>query len=130
VIYESPLTVVCDHPDNLLNQPGSDFLKIVPTVWDDIRFLGGYPGEWVAIAKRSGNSWYIGIMNNRVSRNVSVKMDFLLPGSYEAEIWADDKNADMQPARIRKLKKPVRPGEDLNVVMAKNGGCVIVVRQK
>jgi len=45
VIYESPLTVVCDHPDHILNQPGSDFLKIVPTVWDDIRFLGGYPGD-------------------------------------------------------------------------------------
>jgi alpha-glucosidase len=45
VIYESPLTVVCDHPDNILNQPGSDFLKIVPTTWDDIKFIGGYPGE-------------------------------------------------------------------------------------
>ncbi len=51
VIYESPLTVVCDHPDNILNQPGADFLKIVPTVWDDIKFIGGYPGDWVAISK-------------------------------------------------------------------------------
>ncbi len=46
VIYESPLTVVCDHPDNILGKAGSDFLKIVPTVWDDIEFLGGYPGEY------------------------------------------------------------------------------------
>ncbi len=52
VIYESPLTVVCDHPDNILGKPGADFLKIVPTVWDDIKFLSGYPGDHVAIAKK------------------------------------------------------------------------------
>lgn len=66
VIYESPLNVVCDHPDHILNQPGSDFLKIVPTVWDDIKFLGGYPGDYVAIAKRSGDEWFVGVMNNSV----------------------------------------------------------------
>ena len=73
VIYESPLTVVCDHPDNILNQPGADFLKIVPTTWDDIKFIGGYPGDYVAIAKRSGEKWFIGVMNNSVGKSVDIE---------------------------------------------------------
>ena len=64
------LTVVCDHPDNILNQPGADFLKIVPTTWDDIKFIGGYPGDYVAIAKRSGDKWFIGVMNNSIGKSI------------------------------------------------------------
>ena len=80
VIYESPLTVVCDHPDNILNKPGADFLKIVPTVWDDIKFLSGYPGDYVAIAKRSGDKWFIGVMNNSTGKSIELKLDFLPAG--------------------------------------------------
>ena len=43
VIYESPLAVCFNQPDQILNQPGADFLKIVPTVWDDIHMITGYP---------------------------------------------------------------------------------------
>ena len=57
VIYDSPLTVMCEHPKYVLGQPGADFLKIVPTVWDDTRFLDGYPGEYIVMTKRSGKQW-------------------------------------------------------------------------
>lgn len=97
VIYESPLTVVCDHPDNILNQPGSEFLKIVPTTWDDIKFISGYPGEHVAIAKRSGDDWFFGVMNNSTARSIEIRTDFLPAGSWEAEILEDGKNADRNP---------------------------------
>ena len=49
---------------------GGDFLKIVPTVWDDTRFLDGYLGEYIVMAKRSGKQWSIGAMNNRMKRIV------------------------------------------------------------
>lgn len=78
VIYESPLTVVCDHPDNIPNQAGADFLKIVPTVCDDIRFISGYPGN------------------------------------YEAEIWADTKNSDIDPKELKKVKQATKSGDMLH----------------
>jgi alpha-glucosidase len=130
VIYESPLTVVCDNPVNILGKPGSDFLKIVPTVWDDIRFLSGYPGDHVAIAKRSGESWFIGVMNNRIGKSVTLNLDFLPAGSFEAESWSDTKNSDKEPMEIKKSIQQVKSGGELKVTMAKNGGFVAVIKRK
>ena len=127
VIYESPLTVVCDHPDNILNQPGADFLKIVPTVWDDIKYLGGYPGDWVAIAKRSGDKWFIGVMNNSIGKTVELKLDFLPAGNYDAAIWADTKNSDKEPKELKNSVIKLKQGSSLKVTMAKNGGFVAII---
>jgi alpha-glucosidase len=128
VIYESPLTVVCDHPDNILNKAGSDFLKIVPTVWDDIKFVGGYPGEYVAIAKRSGNNWFLGVMNNSIGKSIDISLDFLPAGNYNMEMWADSKKSDKEPMELRKSKKLVKSGDKLKVTMAKNGGFVAFLK--
>ncbi len=130
VIYESPLTVVCDHPDYILNKPGADFLKIVPTVWDDIKFLGGYPGDYVAIAKRSGEKWFIGIMNNSVGKTVNLKLDFLPDGNYDAEFWSDTKKSEKEPMDINKSVRSVKSGEQVKVIMSANGGSVIVLKKR
>jgi alpha-glucosidase len=128
VIYESPLTVVCDHPDNILNKPGADFLKIVPTVWDDIRFAGGYPGDYVAIAKRSGDTWFLGVMNNSIRKNAEINLDFLPSGNFEAEMWADTKNSDKVPAEIKKSLRKVKNIDTFKIEMAKNGGFVAIFK--
>jgi alpha-glucosidase len=128
VIYESPLTVVCDHPDHILNQPGADFLKIVPTVWDDIKFVGGYPGDYVALAKRSGNRWFVGVMNDTIGKIVNIKLSFLSPGKYVMESWSDKKNSDKVPSELKKSEQKVTPDDNLKVTMSKNGGRVMVIR--
>ena len=130
VIYESPLTVACDHPDNILNQPGSDFLKIVPTTWDDIKFIDGYPGNYVAIAKRSGEKWYVGVMNNSVGKTVELNLGFLPAGKYEAETWRDTKNSDKEPKELKKAILAIKSPGTLKVTMAKDGGFVGVIRRK
>ncbi len=130
VIYESPLTVVCDHPDNILNQPDADFLKIVPTVWDDIKFVGGYPGDYVAIAKRSGDKWFLGVMNNSVGKSVELNLKFLPEGDYNVEIWADTKKSDIEPKDLKKSVQTIKAGSILKVTMAKNGGYIAIIRKK
>jgi alpha-glucosidase len=128
VIYESPLTVVCDHPDHILNQPGSEFLKIVPTTWDDIKFLGGDPEDWVAIAKRSGSEWFAGVMNNSREKEVTIKFDFLSPGIHEIEIWADAKDANENPKNITVSKQKIKTGDSLKVKLANDGGWVAHIK--
>jgi alpha-glucosidase len=130
VIYESPLTVVCDHPDNILNQPGSDFLKIVPTTWDDIKFISGYPGDYIAIAKRSGDNWFIGVMNNSFEKNVDLNLSFIPAGNYEAETWSDTKNSDKEPKELKKTIMSFESPGIFKVSMAKNGGFVAVLKRK
>lgn len=124
VIYESPLTVVCDHPDNILNQPGADFLKIVPTTWDDIHFIDGYPGEYVAIAKRTGDEWFVGAMNNSKEKEISIKLDFISAGEHSIEIWADAKDANTSPKNLKISSQKVKSGDLVKIKMAKNGGWV------
>lgn len=130
IIYESPLTVVCDHPDHILNQPGADFLKIVPTVWDDIKFISGYPGDYVAIAKRSGDVWFLGVMNNSIGKNIVLKLDFLPEGEYEATTWSDTRKSNRDPKDIKIENKSVRSGEILKITLADNGGFVAVINKE
>lgn len=130
VIYESPLTVVCDHPDNILNKPGADFLKIVPTVWDDTKYLSGYPGEFIAMARRNGDTWFVGVMNNSKRKTIEIKLDFLTDGVYEMDVWADTKKSDTQPMELQKKKQAVKKGDKVKLDLAVNGGFVSIITKK
>lgn len=130
VIYESPLTVVCDHPENILNKPGSDFLKIVPTVWDDTRFVDGHPEEYVALARRNRDTWFLGVMNNSQRKEVDIKLDFLSEGNYEMEIWSDTKKTDKDPTAIKKKKQNIKKGDIIKIDLAINGGYVATLSKK
>ena len=65
VVFESGLQHFADRPESYLAQPKEiqNFLSNLPTAWDDTRLLGGYPGEYVVMARRKGNDWYIGGLN-------------------------------------------------------------------
>lgn len=130
VIYESPLTVVCDHPDNILNQPGADFLKIVPSTWDDIRFINGYPGDYIALAKRSGDQWFLGVMNNSIGKTVELNLSFLRAGDYESITWSDTKDSDKEPKDLKKTSLTIKSPGTIKVTMAKDGGFVAVFKRK
>ena len=122
VTYESPVTCFCDHPKFVLGQPGAEFVAQVPTTWDDIRFLGGCPDEWVAIAKRSGDSWYIGVMGGNEAREVELDLTPLKAGR-TLTFWADGaKPTDL----VRGTN--TRTGEMLKVKLAPAGGYVAIVK--
>ncbi len=130
VIYESPLTVVCDHPDNILNQPGADFLKLVPTTWDDIHFISGYPGEYVAIAKKTSNDWFVGVMNNSKEKEITIKLDFISPGENQITIWADAKDANAAPKNLKISTQKVNSGDIVKIKLANNGGWVAKITKQ
>lgn len=130
VVYESPLTVVCDHPDHILGKPGADFLRIVPTVWDDTEFLGGYPGDYVAMARKNGENWYVGVLNNSKRKTIEINTGFLEEGTFEVEIYSDTKQSDTNPETISITKSSLRKGDPLKTSMAACGGFVAVFRPK
>ena len=123
VVFESPYTVVCDHPDYIKGQPGADFLKIVPTVWDDIRFVGGDPDTYVSVAKRSGERWFLGVINGLEARDIVLDIPFLQEGEFTLSYWADGKN----PTDVIRKDVKLKPGKPIKMHLAPSGGYAAVI---
>jgi hypothetical protein len=80
VLYESALQHLADRPESFLSQPQEvqDFLGQLPTVWDETRYVSGYPGESAVLARRSGNTWYVaGINGTDSERTLTVPLGFV-----------------------------------------------------
>lgn len=130
VVYESPLQVLCDAPYNYRSSPaGTDFLKIVPTTWDDTRVLNASVGDYITTARRSGNEWYIGTMTDEEGRTLSIPLDFLGEGSFEAIIWKDAADAEVYPTRLEKEVIPVDQDTVLEAVLSPCGGHVVHIKK-
>lgn len=125
VCYDSPIMCVCDHPDNLRGQPGTDFLKIVPTIWDETRVLSGAVGEHLVMARRSGNDWFLGALNNDYTRVCSTKLGFLGEGKWKMRWWHDARDSSENAGHIEIEERTVTAGEMLNVRLSPGGGAVI-----
>ena len=129
VVYESPFMVDCENPDFVLGQPGADFLKLVPSVWDDLHVLSGYPGEHVALARRTGGKFFVGAMNNSHARSIEIKLDFLPKGRYTMTTWSDADDADTNPTHLVKRTRTVSAGDVVPVKMAGSGGFVAELKK-
>jgi len=125
VLYDSPVCCVCDHPSHYRNQPGVDFLKIVPTVWDDTRVLDAAVGERLVIARRNGDRWFLGALSDRNARDISVKPDFLGKGSWKAKIWKDAPDSDTAAEHLVTEERTVNAADVLNLHLANSGGAVV-----
>jgi alpha-glucosidase len=128
VVYESVFGVVCDSPYNYREQPGSDFLKLVPSTWDETRYISGYPGESILLARRAGNQWFVGGMTNEESREITFSLDFLGEGSFNATLWQDAEDALANPAHLDKKEiEGLNRNTSISVKMEKGGGFVMIL---
>jgi alpha-glucosidase len=121
VIYDSPYLVACDHPDNYENETGVDFLKKVKAVWDDSKVLNGQIGEYITMARRSGDTWFIGSMTNSFERELEVSLDFLGDREYKMVSFSDEDNT-VRNAEIVEKKETTVTNEDIVVIKMLPGG--------
>jgi alpha-glucosidase len=127
VVYESAFTVICDSPYNYRGQPGSDFLKMVPTTWDETRYIEGYPGEGIIMARRRGKTWYVGGMTNEDARESEFPLDFLGPGSCRATLWKDAEDAGSEPSHLDRETFEVTAESTFTIRMERGGGFVMIL---
>jgi alpha-glucosidase len=125
VVLESPLQMVSDYPEHYAGQHDFDFIKQVPTTWDEIRVLDGTPREFISLARRSGKDWYIGSITNWDARELKVPLNFLGDGKYIAEIYADASDAGTEATHTTFTQKPVDRNTALDVHMVSGGGNAI-----
>lgn len=125
VILESPLQMVSDYPEHYVRQREFEFIKRVPTSWDEIHVIGGIPMEWISLARREGNQWYVGTITNGEERDVKVPLNFLGEGKYEAQIYADGPDAAVEATHTTESTQPVDKDTVLDVHMVPGGGNAI-----
>jgi alpha-glucosidase len=117
--------MVSDAPSAYANQPSFRFIREVPTSWDATRVINGEPGEFVTIARRHGDEWYLGSITNWTARDVRVPLDFVGAGRYKAEIYEDAADAAENPKHVAIRQQTVRKGDTLTLRLASGGGCAI-----
>lgn len=124
VVYDSPVSMVSDSPDTYAASPdGLDFVAKVPTSWDETRFVAGDVGDYIAVARRKGRTWYVGAINNETARTVALPLAFLGDGAFSAQVIGDGAT----PAAVTRRSQLVRPGDRIDLTMAAGGGAVVTI---
>ena len=123
VLYESGLQHLADRPESFLAQPKEvqSFLGQLPTVWDETRFVSGYPGESAVLARKSGNSWYVaGINGSDEPQTLATDLSFLGNGDRCTQLFADDALGQWQISTLTQLPS--------QVVCQPRGGFVLLIQ--
>lgn len=130
VAFESGIQMLSDNPTFYLRDKDcTDFMTSVPVTWDETKVLTAAVGEYLVVAKRKGNSWFIGGITAEKGQEVEVCLDFLEANrSYEMTLFTDGLNADLQALDYNKETKIVSKVQTLKVKMVRNGGFAAVLK--
>ncbi|PTN05905.1 glycoside hydrolase family 97 protein [Mangrovibacterium marinum] len=123
VLFQSAVQHFALAPNNLTDAPAwaIDFMKQVPTTWDEVKYIDGYPGKYVLLARRHGNKWYIaGINAQPEALRLKVQLPMLEKGEM-LTLFADDANLQGSVSTVQLNKK-----QELEFVIPSNGGMVVV----
>ena len=130
VVLESYLGMVCDYPAAYEGQPGFEFLKIVPTTWDETKVPDAKVGEHITIARRKNNEWFVGSINNKTARQIFIPLNFLDEGEWTADIYTDAEDADKNPNHLVKQNRIVKNADTISLKLAAGGGAVLHIKKK
>jgi hypothetical protein len=123
VLFQSGVQHFALAPNNLTDAPqwAIDFMKNVPTTWDEVRYIDGYPGKYVVLARRKADKWYIAGIN---AQNETMKLKLNLPmidGGSQLKMYSDDQALNGQVTSVK-----IRKNQEVEVVMPANGGMVLM----
>ena len=125
VVYESPLMMLADSPSNYKReQECTDFIVSVPVTWDETRVLSAQAGDYIVIARRHANDWYLAGMTDWTGRTLTADLSFLEPGRYNIEFFADGINADRRGEDYIRSTHEVTAKDKVEIPMAPGGGWV------
>ena len=122
VLFQSSVQHFALAPNNMTDAPAwaIDFMKQVPTTWDDTRFIDGYPGKYVIMARRHGDKWYVvGINAEKQPLKKRISLD-MFPAGCQLDVYSDNAKLEGSKKQVKLGKKQV-----LDIVIPCNGGVVI-----
>jgi alpha-glucosidase len=123
VVYYSPLQMLCDAPTAYERYPDIlDFLSRVPVSWDETIALDGQLGEYLVMARRQGDTWWIGALGDWQERELTVDLSFLGEGTHQATLYLDGLNAHRQAEDYRVETRSVNAETPLRITLKPGGG--------
>ena len=123
VVFESPLNMLCDSPTAYMKEPQSlEFISQIPTTWDESIAINGKVAEYVTLARRKGNDWYIGGITNWDARDMEINLSFLPQGNYKVTLFTDGANAHKKGIDYKYKEYNINSTEVLNLHLAPGGG--------
>lgn len=115
VLFQNPVQNFALAPNNLTDVSPicMDFMKQVPTTWDETRFIDGYPGKYVVLARRHGDSWYLAAVNGS-KETIKLKLDLPMFAGKNVSLYSDDKKGEPQLTTLKvkdtgKVQLEIRP---------------------
>lgn len=127
-VFDAPLTMLCDAPSAYRAEPEcTDFIAAFPTTWDETVPVCGEIGKYVAVARRKGNTWYVGAMTDWSARDLTLDLGFLGNGAWTLTAFRDGVNADRIARDYKKVNFPMPEDGQVKIHMAPGGGWAAVI---
>jgi len=131
VLYEAPLQMLSDAPTAYQKEKETlDMIAEIPTVWDETQAVGGEVGEFAVIARRKGDTWYVGGLSNWKERTVALNYFFLTEDTYEATILTDTEESATDGTTYEVSIEDIKPFDRREYKMAPGGGLYIKLTPK
>ena len=131
VVFEAPLQMLSDNPTIYKREKEcTDFIVKIPTTFDETVALDGKVGEYIALTRRKGDAWFVGVMTNWTPRDITLDFSFLPDGSYEAEIFKDGLNADRDATDYKREVIPISKNTKLLIKLYPGGGWAAHIYKK
>ncbi len=128
-IFDAPLQMMADSPTKYEHeQPTTEFIRQIPTVFDEIKVIDGRIGEYIVLAKRKGSTWYLAAMTDWTPRDMEIPLNMLSAGTHNAEIFADGINADRDATDFCKLQQQVGKNDVIKIHLAPGGGWSAIIK--
>ena len=130
VVFEAPLQMLADNPTAYIKeQESTEFIAAIPTVFDETVALDGKVGEFVAIARKKNDVWYLGAMTNWNERDISIDFSFLGEGTFEAIIFKDGMNANKDATDYKKEIIQVSAKDKKTFHLSNGGGLAMQIKK-
>ncbi|MEE6280721.1 glycoside hydrolase family 97 catalytic domain-containing protein [Georgenia sunbinii] len=129
IVFESALQHLADSPESYREHAAAlPLLSALPTTWDETELVGGHPGEYAAVARRSGEDWYLGVISGTDAMRGEVALDMLGEGPYVADVYRDGLDENDGAAAIVATSGLVTAGTVLPLGLGENGGLAVSLR--
>ena len=131
VVFESPITMLPDSPSDYYSEDEcTRFITKIPVTWDETKVIEAKIGEYLIIARRNGDDWYLSAITDWTSRDVKVQLDFLSNATYHIEIIKDGANSATRAIDYKKVSSVVQKNEFVKIHMVQGGGWVARISPK